>query len=172
MAWDWDKIEFKNEKRFLSNMEPCKIVFEGSNSLKERFNMVEFDGEEYDSTEHLYQALKSTDKEYHKIVRVAEEPRLAKKAGRKNITKDPSKVSKDVFLMREDWDEIKVDVMKLCVYLKFTQNEDLAEKLKVIEGDIVERNCWHDYFWGTVDGKGENNLGKILMTMRGFLLSK
>lgn len=31
---------------------------------------------------------------------------------------------------------------------------------------LEECNTWNDRYWGTVNGKGENNLGKILMRIR------
>lgn len=35
--------------------------------------------------------------------------------------------------------------------------------------DIVEGNQWHDTFWGVCNGVGQNNLGQILMNVRGIL---
>ena len=50
---------------------------------------------------------------------------------------------------------------------KFTQNEDLKEKLLATGNDILEEgNTWGDRVWGTVNGVGENRLGKILMRVR------
>ena len=34
------------------------------------------------------------------------------------------------------------------------------------DAELVEGNTWGDTFWGTVDGKGENHLGKILTRIR------
>ena len=53
------------------------------------------------------------------------------------------------------------------VLAKFTQNPDLKEKL-LATGDesLEEGNTWGDTIWGTVDGVGENRLGKILMRVR------
>lgn len=50
---------------------------------------------------------------------------------------------------------------------KFTQNEDLKAKLLATGNDILEEgNTWGDRVWGTVNGVGENRLGKILMRVR------
>ena len=35
--------------------------------------------------------------------------------------------------------------------------------------EIIEGNVWGDTFWGVCDGKGENNLGKVLMEVRQHL---
>ena len=47
------------------------------------------------------------------------------------------------------------------------QNEDLKAKL-LATGDehLEEGNTWGDRIWGTVNGKGQNHLGKTLMRVR------
>jgi hypothetical protein len=46
-------------------------------------------------------------------------------------------------------------------------NKELKEKLiKTGEEYLEEKNTWGDKFWGTSNGIGENNLGKILMNIR------
>ena len=32
--------------------------------------------------------------------------------------------------------------------------------------ELIEGNWWNDTFWGVYKGKGENNLGKLLMEIR------
>jgi len=63
--------------------------------------------------------------------------------------------------------------MSEIVYAKFMQNPAL-QKLLLNTGDdpIVEENSWNDTFWGTCNGKGVNNLGKILMNVRRDLAKK
>ena len=69
--------------------------------------------------------------------------------------------------LRSDWEEVKDKVMYEIVLAKFTQNPDLKKKL-LATGDehLEEGNTWGDTIWGTVDGVGENRLGKILMRVR------
>ena len=45
------------------------------------------------------------------------------------------------------------------------------KKLLLATGDryIEETNTWGDTFWGVCNGKGENNLGKIIMKIRDTL---
>ena len=71
--------------------------------------------------------------------------------------------------LRPDWEQVKVGLMEEIVRAKFTQNEDLKQRL-LATGDkrLAEGNTWGDTFWG-VDlrsGRGENHLGRILMRVR------
>jgi ribA/ribD-fused uncharacterized protein len=69
--------------------------------------------------------------------------------------------------LRPDWEEIKADVMYMVVFAKFSQNQDLRDKLiNTGDAELVEENNWGDRIWGTVSGKGKNLLGKILMKVR------
>ena len=69
--------------------------------------------------------------------------------------------------LRGDWEEVKDNIMYEICKAKFTQNEDLKEKLLATGNDILEEgNTWGDRVWGTVNGVGENRLGKILMRVR------
>ncbi len=83
-------------------------------------------------------------------------PQEAKAYGRKNPTRD-------------GWDRMKIDVMSSVVWDKFHRNIALREKL-LATGDkyIEETNHWNDTFWGVCNGKGHNNLGKILMGIRSY----
>ena len=72
--------------------------------------------------------------------------------------------------LRKDWEEVKEQVMYEIVYAKFSQNEDIKEKLLATHEEYLEEgNTWGDKIWGTVNGIGENKLGKILMRVRGEL---
>jgi predicted NAD-dependent protein-ADP-ribosyltransferase YbiA (DUF1768 family) len=75
------------------------------------------------------------------------------------------------------WDLEKVEVMKRLLLQKFNQslNPELYEKLQETENKYLEEtNYWGDTFWGVSksnnkeDGVGGNNLGKLLMEIRGF----
>lgn len=87
------------------------------------------------------------------------DPSAAKKLGRR-VT------------LRRDWESIKDNVMKEVVTAKFTQNKDL-QRILLETGDKVleEGNTWGDTYWGKVDGRGINQLGKILMEVRASLRS-
>ena len=69
--------------------------------------------------------------------------------------------------LREDWEDVKVDVMRRAVTAKFTTHTDLQiALLSTGEQDLVE-NAPSDYFWGSgALGSGKNMLGQILMQTR------
>lgn len=67
----------------------------------------------------------------------------------------------------ENWDDIKYGHMLEIVRQKFRQNPNLARHLlHTGHRELIEGNWWNDTYWGVCDGKGENNLGKILMQVR------
>ena len=167
---NWDNVAFKGDKRYLSNMYPCEIIFD--EKYAKHYPEFEFDNQIYGSSEHLYQALKSKNKNWHKIIRDLENPKDTKKLAHKKLSKYyKEQDSYNIFKIRDDWDNVKIRAMQLAVMLKFTQNKNLREKLIKENGYIEEKNDWNDTFWGTYNGIGQNNLGKILMEFREVSLS-
>ena len=71
--------------------------------------------------------------------------------------------------LREDWEDVKDDIMYDVIKAKFTQNEYIKKQLlDTGDEELVEGNTWNDTYWG-VDirtGKGKNKLGKLLMKLR------
>lgn len=111
-------------------------------------------GLKFISSEHAFQAMKSEEFTDKLQVQACKTPGQAKRMGRK-------------IKLRPDWEEIKLKVMLDVVRAKFGQNPELMSLL-LATGDrqLVEGNNHGDRFWGTVDGVGENHLGKILMRVR------
>ena len=105
---------FSGKHAFLSNLYKSKFTINGS---------------EYNTVEHFYAASKALNPIEHEIIRHAETPAEAKKLGRqlKNI--------------RPDWDNARLDVMRVGLRAKFEQNPKLA-KLLIDTGDLplVEAN--------------------------------
>lgn len=129
---------FKNDYAFLSNFYPAPI---------------QYDGLLYQNSEAAFQAQKCADKKDRQQF-TKMNPSEAKKAGRK-VT------------LRKDWEKVKVFIMEEIVREKFLQNTDLAEMLlETKDAYLEEGNTWGDKTWGTVNGQGANNLGKILMKVR------
>lgn len=75
--------------------------------------------------------------------------------------------------VRPDWNGVKLTVMEWGLRQKFSYGTPLADMLTDTgEEELVEGNNWGDFFWGRVDGKGENHLGRILMRIREELKEK
>lgn len=164
---NWDNVEFKDEKRFLSNMYPCFIKMDSSFAGK--YPMFMFDDQIYGSSEHLYQALKSNSMEYRRIIRELEKSTKTKTKSRQILKTDSDRglFDEGFYFLRSDWDDVKVDAMRLCLELKFGQNEELRQLLlNTGLSHIEERNDWKDIFWGTYLGEGQNILGLMLMDLR------
>lgn len=120
---------------------------------------VEWEGRTYLNNEAAFQSAKCI-KDTMRDKFTTMNPSLAKKAGR--TTK-----------LRSDWEDIKENVMYEICFAKFTQNEDIKQKL-INTGDaiLIEGNDWGDTTWGMVGNKGQNKLGKILMRIREELSEK
>lgn len=77
------------------------------------------------------------------------------------------------FLLRQDWYDIRVEIMREALLAKFTQHEGLKQQLISTQQRPIVENAPSDDFWGCgLDGKGENHLGKLLMAIRGELQSR
>lgn len=87
------------------------------------------------------------------------------------LTPGQAKIQGKKVLMRKDWAEVKVEIMLDLVRQKFADHPSLAKKLLATGASPLEEGAWWgDEFWGTFYGKGRNELGKILMQVRGELI--
>lgn len=130
--------EFKGKYYFLSNFYSAPVMYE---------DLL------YQNNEAAFQSVKVKDLDRRKQF-CNLDPSTAKKKGR-NVP------------LRNDWEDIKVEVMYQCVKDKFTRNQDLKQKLiDTGNEELVEGNTWNDTYWGVCRGRGKNMLGKILMRVR------
>jgi ribA/ribD-fused uncharacterized protein len=131
--------EFQGEDRWLSNFEPCDIEYEGI---------------KFKNVETAYQAAKTLDEDVRRDISLLS-PGKAKRAGK-------------VVQMRDDWNEIKLDIMKDFLRQKFSRDPLRKMLLDTGKQEIQEGNFWRDHFWGVdfITGQGENNLGKLIMEVR------
>lgn len=130
---------FRDEYFFLSNFYPVEI---------------KLDGIVYPNAESAFQAQKTLDVEERRKFSMLKNPVQAKRLGRK-------------VKLRDDWEEVKLDIMTEVVSQKFLQHPHLIEMLlQTGDEELVEGNKWGDRFWGVCKDKGENHLGKILMKIR------
>ena len=124
---------------FLSNFHDSPIIHNGKT---------------YATVEHFFQAHKTLNETAFEKVRTAPSPGAAKTLGNR-------------VELRPDWEEVKDEIMFVGLFLKFTQHSHLADKLlSTYNRDLEEGNNWGDKYWGTVNGEGENMLGKLLMQIR------
>jgi hypothetical protein len=144
--------EFKGDYDFLSNFYRAEVNYRGI---------------AYPTSEHAYQAMKTTDPGDRKTIASASTPRLAKTMGR-GVDLSP------------DWEQLKKMYMLEILLAKFRQHGTLLAKL-LDTGDrlLIEGNTWHDNYWGVCSCKscvakavhleielGTNMLGKLLMVTR------
>lgn len=74
--------------------------------------------------------------------------------------------------LRPDWHGVKRGYMAGLVFKKFSDHADLRRRLiETFPKDLVEENTWGDTYWGTCNGAGENQLGKILMATRAYFMN-
>jgi len=120
-------------------------------------------GERFDTLEHLYHFLKF-------------DPRLHPEA-RRAVQLAPSahaafRLSREFkALVRPDWDEVKVSVMRRLIRTKADQHEYVRRKLLDTGDRVLVENSWRDGFWGWgPDERGQNILGELWMELRAELV--
>jgi len=127
---------------FLSNFKAVKVRFEGN---------------EYDSVEHAYQASKSMALEWRLFCMNASSPAEVKKAAK-------------AISVRPDWKSVRLSIMRNLLDQKFNQEPYSTWLLNTGEQYIQEGNYWGDTYWGVDLTKtpvvGENKLGEMLMDIR------
>lgn len=122
------------------------------------YSFTDNNGRRWKTVEHYYQSEKTNDPKEKLLIQNAKTPEIAKKLGRK-------------VKLKKEWDNIKVDVMRNALKFKFNQNKDIRDKLIGTDGYyLIEGNDWNDTFWGEVNGKGLNVLGKLLMELRDYYI--
>src|SRR5271154_4769192 len=146
----------RQEFRFLSHFYPSPI---------------EIDGESWPTVEHFYQAQKSPQHAYRQAIRDAPTPGMAKRLsaspGASRRAARGSWFIKNGKLPREDWDAVKLDIMRRADWAKFFQNPDLAELLLATGDALLIEDSPSDGFWGTGrDGNGANWAGRVLTEVR------
>jgi N-glycosidase YbiA len=115
---------------------------------------------QWQTSEHYFQAMKFyPDWTHVRAIRDMKSPMQAAKAGRSRARP-----------LREDWEEIKDDVMRKAVLAKFRQHPNIALILLETGNEELIENTTHDHYWGCgSSGTGKNMLGIILMETREIL---
>ncbi|KAK7001568.1 DUF1768 domain-containing protein [Favolaschia claudopus] len=139
----------KNKYHCFTNFSPHRVVYEGK---------------EYPTSEHLYQAFKFMDNR----------PDIAEAI--RTISPSRTEAYKYSMARIEDrdpnWEHIRIAKMELAAWHKFSQNPEI-EQILLDTGDAELANTSKDEFWGR--GKncdGRNELGKVMERVRARLLSR
>lgn len=178
----------KEKIRLLTTLTPVKEVKEKEDIKKEenvikyfsrskdnkwlstfnKANPFEYEGLTYPTVEHAFHAQKVNDEkkdEYQLLFTKDDvEPSEAKKMGGKKY------FTENNYTLRDDWNQIKLQLMEDITKIYYDKNPDMFEKLKET-GDklLIHTGFRIDDYWGVKSGKGENNHGKILMKIRNDL---
>lgn len=112
-------------------------------------------GIKYKSSEHYYQSKKFEGTEWEEYIRNQRTPKFAASEGRR-----------EDLPLREDWPDIKNEIMITALYYKF-KDEVLKNLLLSTEEEELIEDSPVDYYWGCgANGSGKNILGKQLMSLR------
>lgn len=108
------------------------------------------------TVEHYYQASKYEGTPYLEIIQSVSDPKEAYRLSKKYSE-----------YRRADFKTLKLDYMKRGILQKFIENLDIRKVLLNTGDELIIENCGNDVFWGQdANGRGENNVGKILMQVR------
>jgi ribA/ribD-fused uncharacterized protein len=137
--------QFRGAWAFLGNFHPAPLTWEGQH---------------YPTSEHAFNAGKTTEPDLRRWIAAAATPREAKRRGHQ-------------VRLRDGWDEtVRYEVMAGVLRAKFTDVPGrIASLLGTGNAALVEGNTWHDTHWGQCmcarhDGVGDNHLGRMLMELR------
>jgi ribA/ribD-fused uncharacterized protein len=110
------------------------------------------------TAEHFYQGQKCVDPAESEAVRQQPTAAAAKQLGKQ-------------VKMAANWNQRRREVMLAALWLKFTQNGTLGERLLATGTALLVHEAPWDPYWGTGrDGRGQNQLGVLLMQVRKELL--
>jgi N-glycosidase YbiA len=122
----------------------------------------ELDNLWWSTSEHYFQAQKFIGTNHLEEIRLAKTPKQAADMGRERTRP-----------LREDWEQVKDEIMKKAVLCKFETHADIREILLATNDKLIIENAPGDYYWGCGrDGSGTNKLGQILMEVREILAQK
>jgi len=124
-----------------------------------RVKFTDNQGTIWQSSEHYYQAYKyiSSDIEYAWLVHQTKTPKDAATLGRSGN-------------LRNDWESVKINVMKRALWYKFTSNDRYRDLLLSTNEAILIEASPYDNYWGEgKDRNGVNMLGQLLMQLRSKL---
>ncbi len=120
----------------------------------------ELDGLYWATSEHYFQAQKFVGTPHAEQIRLLKTPKDTARMGRERTRP-----------LRQDWEQVKDDIMRQAVLSKFKTHTDIRNILLSTANEEIVENSPIDFYWGCgADGSGKNMSGKILMEVRKILL--
>lgn len=117
------------------------------------------DGVTWPTSEHYFQAQKFLDKADVEAILEAPTPFVAAQIGRERNRS-----------FRQDWENVRDEVMLNVLRVKFVQHTELREILVSTQGVQLVEHTKNDRYWGDGgDGTGQNVLGTLLEKVRAEL---
>jgi len=160
------KIYYANE---CCVFRKTKELYGGLSNMASGYEL-KVNGREIPTSEALYQACRfPRDPDIQEMIIKEKSPMSAKMIAKANREKS-----------REDWEEIRIEIMRWCLRVKLAQNFFEFGKLleSTFDKPIVEESSKDD-FWGAIRDKqdtnilkGKNVLGQLLMELRQFYNEK
>lgn len=140
MFEDYVIKEFKGKYQWLSNMAPVQTFI--------------IDGIPYNSVENYYQAQKTLS--------------IGRRLEISKMNPYDSKKWGKALTLRNDWADIKDDVMKKGLEIKFSQPKFYNLLVNTGVSELIEGNYWNDKYWGWClnTNQGQNKLGKFITEIR------
>lgn len=143
---------------------PCILVFDPVGEYAGLSNYAESEIQALNSVwptaEHLYQAQKFVLPSHRERIRTASSAAAAKAIAWGELTD----------YVRPDWDSLRVRAMEFTLRNKFLQNANIGFLLSTSFPLPIAEDSEQDSFWGIGSGDGENQLGRILESIRNEIL--
>lgn len=155
-------IQRTYNKELVITFKKTKEIYGGLSNMAAGYP-IKINGHSIKTSEALYQALRYTNHpNYQKYIINQNSPMTAKMISKKYLE-----------FTREDWDNVRISIMRWCLRVKLFQNWDVFGSLLLSTApkDIVELSH-KDRFWGAIpiDNTnsivGINALGRLLMELR------
>lgn len=118
----------------------------------------------YSSAEEAYQAQKfiNTAPEIYELIKSSPSAHDAQRIARDNQ-----------HLQRDDWDEVKLNIMEEILTAKVNQHPYVAKKLLQTKDYLIVEDSPYDSYWGCgSERNGKNQLGRLWMKIREQLKAK
>ena len=136
------------DKPYAQKMGPVNRHWSGKHSFR-------LDGQPWQTVEHYFQAMKLAGTPRASEIQLAKAPMEAKMMGNNRT-----------FPIREDWEQVKDDLMRHAVFAKFEPHADIRESCSARAARNTLRNLTRQLLGLRPDRNGKNMLGKILMETR------